>query len=403
MSLDYGTVQVGRLTLRETFELKTDVNAATGVRSIVIAGQESAPPLTKAQLKQRHEDIMTMRDMVQSIVWTNKSNHNGYYMVDDISATEVDWITEVNKFDWQIRATRIGPDNATDIESRLTGIARINDFGLSGERWNAPSIGHYAYYIGPNSPTSVTRASENGNIIVYRNIPNGINPRWGCAAEDYMDGRAMILVDGIERTGTNLKASAGVGDWELNNGLVRVRPVTNTLEVAVWSGSDWRPKTWGVFTNTSDLVAEFDQMTVIRNDPEMVTIRLLKSLATSGLSTLDLTLRRGSRFVEGYMRRSTAAELKVRLASAETFTDNSSSGYIVATNDDLDGNRFAAGSSKEFDTHANGGVLRTNTTEFDFWLGVVVGGGSAASGDQATDLRDQYIGAMAEYTMAVRR
>lgn len=402
--MSYGTVQVGRLTLRETFELKTDVNAGTGIRSVTIAGEESQPPLTFAEVQQRHEDIMTMRDSVQSIVWTNKSNHNGFYVVEDISASETNYITTVDKFGWQIRATRIGPDNAAEIESRLTGVTRQNNFSLTGEKWHAPSIGHYAYYPGANSPGSVSRTGADGAIIVYRSIPAGINPRWGVAATAYMNGRVKILVSGLERTGNNLKASAGLNAWELNNGLVRVKPINGTLEISAWSGGAWRPKNWGVFTNTADLVDFFDQMAVIRNDPEMVTIRLVKSLVSSGVATLDLTLRRGSRFVEGYMRRSvSASELKVRLNTLEACVDTSAQGYLVATADDADGNRFAVGSAKTFTKEANGGVVRATTTELDFWIGVQTPGATPASGDAATDLRNQYIGAMAEFTMAVRR
>jgi hypothetical protein len=39
----------------------------------------------------------------------------------------------------------------------------------------------------------------------------------------------------------------------------------------------------------------------------------------------------------------------------------------------------------------------------DFWAGVVAGGDSAVSGDQATHLRDQFIGALPEVVAAVRR
>jgi len=57
----------------------------------------------------------------------------------------------------------------------------------------------------------------------------------------------------------------------------------------------------------------------------------------------------------------------------------------------------------EFDPHASGGLTKTSTTWLDFYIGVVAAGGSAVSGDQATNLRDQYIGALPEVVAAVRR
>jgi hypothetical protein len=53
--------------------------------------------------------------------------------------------------------------------------------------------------------------------------------------------------------------------------------------------------------------------------------------------------------------------------------------------------------------HANGGITKTAVTAMDFYAGVVAGGGSAVSGDQAVDLRNQYIAALPEVTMAVKR
>ena len=107
--------------------------------------------------------------------------------------------------------------------------------------------------------------------------------------------------------------------------------------------------------------------------------------------------------MEGYLQSGAASTLAVYLRTSETNTSAAASGYVVATNNDADGNRFAAGSARTFTAHANGGVSKASTATLDFWLGVVAAGGSAVSGDGATDLRNQYIGALAEATYVVRR
>jgi hypothetical protein len=148
-------------------------------------------------------------------------------------------------------------------------------------------------------------------------------------------------------------------------------------------------------------IGRWEAATILRNDPEMVVLRLTEHRAPAGRAVLDLTLRRGSRVVEGFFQRGDSGSLSVYLASAEAMTDSTS--YVVRTTNDSDGNRAIAGSARNFDPHASGGLTKTFSTWLDFYVGVVAGGGSAASGDAATNLRDQYIASMPEVTMAVKR
>lgn len=404
MSATYGTVTVGRLTLREAFTLKTDVHAAHGERTVTITGEESSPPLTLVQLKQRHEDIMTMRDMVMPITWTHKSDHNGFYIIDDVGAELVNWTSEVVKFKWNIRAVRIGPDNSAEIESRLTSIARQNDFNLAGENWHAPAIGHYAYFTGTTQPASiVSRTGADGAITVYRDVPDDTNPRWSVPVSDYIGGRARLLLDGVERTGTNFSDST---DWDLGNGLINVSPgASGGLVLESHDGSQFESKSWNLSVGaTATPVGDWTSLAVLRNDFEMVTLRLLKTRAPYGRISLDLSVRRGARFVEGYLETDTSTTLAAWLASAENSTVPASGGYSVATGNDPAGNRAIVGTARTFTGNSNNVRLhKTTVTAMDFFLGAVVGGGSAQTGDAAADLMDQYIGAPAEVTIAVRR
>jgi hypothetical protein len=101
----------------------------------------------------------------------------------------------------------------------------------------------------------------------------------------------------------------------------------------------------------------------------MCIVRLVKGL-TPGRATLDLTLRRGSRTVEGYLQTGTSATLAAYLYSVETNTSFAASGYVTATNDDSDSNRFAAGSARSFTAHTSGGIIKSSATSMDFWIGV---------------------------------
>src|SRR5689334_10807300 len=134
--MSYGTVQVGRLALREALSSYDDkVNATTDVRTASINGQESLPPLTAVQLARVQDDVPNLMGALVPVVFTNKSDRNGYYQVRDVGAKLFSWTGEVVTCDWNLTLTRLGTDTEIDLESRLSGAsARNNSFAASGER-----------------------------------------------------------------------------------------------------------------------------------------------------------------------------------------------------------------------------------------------------------------------------
>lgn len=401
---NWGDIQIGRIPLRETFTVS---ESGGDSRSLDLDGQESYPPLTRAQVIARHDGINALvPGQCIPVTFTDKPERNGYYAVKSASSTYTEYRTETVTATWKVSLDRLGSDAETDLQSRLTGAVRLNDFSLLGERWHAPPIGHYNYTTGTTNPTTMSRTGADGAITVYRGVPANVSPRWGCLPTAYLAGRAKATTtDGQEVYGVDVPLPAT--GWALSNGLVNVAWSAaggGSFDVQAYTSGAWRSKLWTPFTSSGGTVGSWDGATLLRNDPEHVILRLSKSLSP-GRYTVDLTLRRGSRFVEGYMQRNTSAdELKIRLNSAETNnTALAASGYVTATGNDADGNRFVAGSARTFTGHANGGVVKTNTTAMDFWIGVAAGGGSAVSGDAATDLRNQYIACMPEAIYGVRR
>jgi hypothetical protein len=391
-------LQLGRLVLRETQRF---TESAYQGWSMHIEGVEVCPLLTRDEVWDRFDGILGGQGGLVAALWEEKAERNGYYTISSASGEVKDrkrqGITEIS---WKISLQRHGPDTDVDLESRLSGAVRANDFSLTGERWSAPSVGHYAYYTGATIPSLLTRATTEGDITVYRGVPAGVSPRWGCRVGDYLRGRVRVLSSGVERVGTAYPLSAS--GWELSNGLVRVRALASggSIEVASFTSGAWRPKAWWVDVGGTQVTA-WDSASVLRNDLEQCVVRLAVARSPVGRAYLDLTLRRGSRIVEGYLQRGDSGTLSVYLASAETLTDSTS--YVVRSTNDADGNRVIAGSARNFDAHADGGLTKTSSTAMDFWAGVVAGGGSAVSGDQAAHLQAQFIGALPEVVAAVRR
>lgn len=404
---DWGTITIGRLTLREVFELDAGVDASTGLRSLTLRGQESNPPLTMAVLRERQEDILGLRGKFVQVRFTNKADHDGFYVITDASAGQVNWTGEVAVVPWSISARYIGPANAVDVESRVTQVTRSNVYGLTAEFWHAPSASASSYFTGVAAAPSgaVVRTAEDGSVTVWRDIPASTNPRWQVSLADYPLGRSRVIVNDAERVPVNLTIP-GSATWSLENGLVQVTPggSGHTLTVASWGGSAWETKDWDVSVGADVLEGTtVKAVTVLRNDFEMTTVRTLWD-SNPGRHTVDLSLRRGSRFVECYLQTTSAATLSVLRDTNEAGTAPASAGYVTATADDADGNRYIVGSGKLFTANTvTGGIAASAVTSLDFFIGSVVGGSAAQAGDQAADLRDQYIGVMPETTMGVRR
>lgn len=403
--MSFGAISFGRFSLVEIpkYALADDVNMNTGDRTTTIAGQESVPGIPASTLAARQEDIHGLYSTFVPITFTDKSYRNGYYQVVDANTSVLDWNGEVVTLGWSLRLQHLGSDTELDIESRLTGASyRNNSFGVSAtaEHWHAPPIGHYAYWTGTTLPSSMTRTGADGAMTVYRQVPGGVSPRWGCTVGNYPAGRTRFIANSLERTGANFTCAAS--GWEANNALVRVKPLTSSgvLEVSAYTGGAWQAKNWDLLVGGSS-ISSWDGCTVLRNEMETVTFRLLKS-QSPGRLTCDVILRRGSRFAELYVQAETSSTIKLVRATTEAGT--ASTGYITATANDGAGNRYIIGSAHTFtgDT-SNGGLSVSASTTLDAFIGVVAGGSGAVSGDQAANLWVQYIGTQEELVQAVRR
>lgn len=403
MSL-YSTVQVGRIVLREDRDTSLRPDPTNGGLSVSLTGQQSNPGLTSAQVDQMAADIRASTGMLVPVVFTEKTNLNGYYTVGDWSTAQSKYVSEaVNLAPWTMSLTLLGSDNEVDIESRLGGAqTRSNGYALStGERWHCPPGGAYAYFTAATVPSVVSRTGSDGALKVYRSITYGVYPRWGCPVASYGLGRVRFLSTAIERTGTDLPVD--VTNWELSNSLVRVKPLASSgvLEISAWTGGAWQTKNYDVLANAATL-GTFDSANLIQNDYHRVTVRLTKSVTALGRVTVDVTLRRGSRFAELYMQSSSSTTLKLVRASAEAGTQAANSTYIRATAADGAGNKYVVASAATYtaDT-ANGGLSKAGVVALDAMVGVEIA--SAPSGDVATDLYNQYLGAPSELVAAVRR
>lgn len=400
-SSGYGEIRVGRFYVVE-MEKATETNDG----KLSLSGQESSPPTTGPLVTFLHGQIAGMQEgKLVPVQFRDKAERNGYYAVESASSDLTDYQGEVVLADWQIELTRQGSSKEVDIQSRLTGAVRLNDFSLTGTRWHAPAINHYAYHTGTSFPSgSVSRTSADGVIKVYLSVPSGIHPKWGCEPADYYGGRVRIT-DTLEVSTENevegINRQISASGWSLSNGLINVTPTASAgiINVQYYDGSAWQANQWKLQRNSANISA-LDTVTIIRNDFEECILRLTSTVSSAGRNSIDLKLKRGSRFVEGYFQTSLSTSLTVA-PNNSTVSSTAVAGTQVATSGT---HRPGCGSARTFTANnATGGITKSSTTAMDFWIGVVINGASPATGDSITDLRDQYIASMPELTYAVRR
>jgi hypothetical protein len=405
-SSGFGEIKVNRVYLVETETAKEGTDGTLGLE-----GQESAPPTTVAMVTWLHGQISGMQEgRVIPVTFRDKAERNGYYSVSSASSELTDYQNEVAAAAWSLDLQRIGGENEIDLQSRLTGAVRQNDFALTGTRWHSPAIGHYAYLTGTTLPSNHDRVTEDGTIRVYTGVPANTSPRWGCNPTDYLKGAVRLTdttyvdsenqVEGINRT-------IGATGWTLSNGLIQVSPTSTDgrLRVGLYSNGSYKTTDWDIRSGDNNLFA-WKSATLLRNDPEQVVLRLTveRSGSTGGRETLDLTLRRGAQFVEGYLQVSESNTLRIWGANASV-SATASNGTVGATANNADGIRQVAGTSRTYGTPnlTNGGFASNGSvTYMDFWLGATIGAGTASETDSAA-LQNQYIASLPEATYAVRR
>lgn len=176
-----------------------------------------------------------------------------------------------------------------------------------------------------------------------------------------------------------------VGRIRMSNGLVRVLP--NTVGGVLtywWDGSAWDGSyRWDQVRGASTVIT-WNSATVLRNTPEECAIRLASDVSGASLGPvyLDLSIRRGSRNVIGYLvGGGYQSSFQFSVTPNATYAGTSITGGVRKTSNDGNGNRtFLVSNNGTTISTANGSVAQASTgSPMLFAIGCEVGG-SGASG-----------------------
>ena len=373
-----GLVTVAGIPLWEARSAEQDADMVTlaGRESVVDFRGGTTPALTAAQVQAAHDNIVSLgrEKPTVPVVFSDKTQLTGFYKVTRASSQLTKYGSgAVHTATWSMDLERVGGSRDVEVESRVPSIARLDE--LAGVQtpvfWHAPAPGFTSYWTGTTVPAgTVTRESVDGPVTVYTGTPSGAAPRWTVSAEDFYDGSARLTLDGQRRLGT---FTSSLAVWEVHNGLVRLMSGPDgSFTVWAWDSNGWRsPKSFYARVSSAN-VTSIPEFTVLRNDPEEVAVRLSYP-TTPGRTTVDLSVRRGSRFVSGVVKRHAAASLGVRRTVSEATT--AVTGGLVATSPDADGNRYVVGSSRTPTTTNTsfGHLVKGSVTAFDFFVGHELG------------------------------
>lgn len=376
---------------------------------------------TASATKQKRQQLLgyqnNLDEPIIPVVWTEDSSVTGWYRILDVNvdALATAFVDGTAGWRYSVDMERITGFASPALESVVRGALRVNGHSITAGTsipWHAVEDAT-AYYDAGVAVTTAGRGGENGTILL---VSGGSNVLYDAVVRHSIDAANAYLHAATIEVGSSLAPVVGrqitnePANWRLSNGILRVTPVgtTSKLDISAYDGTQWdTPQRFrlGHYVAGISQFAEWTSITVLRNTPELVVIRLTTTnVPRDQQFTVDLALRRGARTVSVHYgaRYGTFkwAAQDDNLAASTALT-----GGIRRTSNDADGNRFVittAGAATN--TLASGlTYYTTGVVQGDAAIGLEVGGSSATGLETAQSLIYQWMAAQSERQVAALR
>lgn len=285
-------------------------------------------------------DNKALRDQVQGLVdnpdepvvplvWDQDGTTDGFWRVVGGSVeTTPQSFNAGGGWSYSLDLERVPHSALPGVESVLLGGFRSNSVSLATsvvDPWHTIPEARIDYWDGFSDfqqNAIATLVAESGTVVTYEHAattPTRRTPHYAIPASNWYDGATRIEVDYsgtgdyYTAVGRQVYDGSSAVAWRLTNGLLRVSPSTTAgtagrLTVEAYNGGSWAYSHDFKFIAydgvTAYIVERFNSFAIERNSPEEAIIRLTAGLTSSGYdyahrTTLDLSLRRGSRMVDG--------------------------------------------------------------------------------------------------------
>jgi len=270
----------------------------------------------------------------------------------------------------------------------------------------------------PGIPPAIgQRTTPDGNVryAVLTNVASGTYVgKFALWPPDWYDGacRAQYAVaSGRWRNviGRRSFTSLEIGDQSVrvDNGLARVTPWNGSLWVEWYDPPGWTTALgFTLWEHSASHQVMPTTAAVLRSSPEEITLRVGASqsgLPEWGPVTVDVTLRRGSRWVYGKLTSTRQGQWELRFpgtVASSTVTDGfGHTGAIRRTSNNADGNREMLASNRTFTSDlVNGRIYQATTTntEFLFGIGLELNGSAATGDDTANSQKAEWFSGQSE-------
>lgn len=344
-------------------------------------------------------DAKVLRDQVRGlagnqdepvvpVTWDEDSTVNGYYRVESAEVGTVAASYSANWFPIDVTLVRVPGWQAPMVEVIARGADADTNHGVSSWSWiGGPISGdvsatQFSGLVNNNGANGASVQNEDGaQAFWYANTADrddlyNTELVYSVAETNYYDASCRIEMKQVDDTydvvvGRQIESDPS--SWRLRNGQCQVTCSTNepSFTVGVWDGTNsvYVDKKYDMLDQISGLHIPGNTgpgtpprtVTVLRNSPEMVALRVWYNDTTTDSVQCDFTLRRGAWWVEVAMSDSESGH-RFEIVRSTTEASTAVTGGADATSVDGDGYTFQVRSTSPTTNSTDGGVFLTSTS-----------------------------------------
>lgn len=278
------------------------------------------------------------------VVWSERPETDGFYRVMSVRFSSTPDGAPFGVLYWDVELERVQGYAAPLLELMTLGTVRVNTHGLvsATQAICVPDASKSVAFFEPETgvfiPFSpdVIREGSTGSVKVFELVSS-----FRYLTQFYLDpsahyaGAATLYAGEFGLTAVGRQIQNDPAHWVLSNGLLELMPVESDdfdLQFRMWMDGAWSP--WTPFTmvagpSTRVPMPAPHSVTVLRNSPEEVVVRLLTTEGAGEYSpvTVDFSLKRGSRYVSVSLRSVFPSRFAVRCAAFASATYQDSTYY----------------------------------------------------------------------------
>lgn len=347
-------------------------------------------------LRDQLQGLASLTQRLQPVRFAGTPALDGLYEVGDPQISTDGASFAHGMFDWSVRLTRPRTWQQMVQQERRVAAVRsqpdgtANAHSIDGDDivvWHSPGVAPIGYALSSSVDTvGAIHAGSEGPVSVFTDDTlTDTAARWQVLLPDFYRGSCRIM-QSPDSSPRYYRVVGGQmenlpNNWALSNSLVAVRPEDGRLRFSWWDAAAdrWVSKLIALGYDDGEGTGVYDPgfvlVRVVRETPERASLRLvvgsapeLNTAPAVGITNLDLSIERGSRFVDVMI---SGRETSWGLIVVDDEDLTSHTGGFHATAADPDGNKLIINSPQ--DLAGGAPVLDAPADRAAFGVGLEVG------------------------------